>query len=1213
MDRVSATVTPPMTGGAWQFWIDRGGTFTDVIGRDPDGILHTHKLLSVNPGAYPDAVLQGMRDVLGVDDLSSVPIETVKVGTTVGTNALLEHRGARTAWVTTQGHADALRIGTQARPDLFALAIELPEPLYEQVIEVPERIDAQGNVIEPLDTETCRLRLQTLRASGIQSLAIGLLHGYRYPQHEAAVAAIARELGFEHVSVSHRVSPLIKWVPRGHTTVLDAYLSPILDQYTQDLQPALPHTRILFMQSGGGLVEASAFRGKDCLLSGPAGGVVGMVTTANALGFDRLIGFDMGGTSTDVCHYAGEFERTEESEVHGLPVRAPMMRIHTVAAGGGSVLHFDGERMRVGPDSAGADPGPASYGQGGPLTVTDCQVALGTLRPEYFPAVLGPDRSGALDRGACLAAFEAMRERYEGAPSAMELAEGFLAIAVENMAGAIRRISVQRGYDVTEYALVSFGGAGGQHACLVAERLGMQRIVVHPMAGVLSALGIGHAQMRAWETRSVERPLEEVSGSDLQAAIGELKAKAGRALEKQGVPSTEIQTEVSWQLRYEGSDTALRLPFESDGPRVLFDTAHRKRFGFLDPGRKLVLAALTVEASTASSSGAIAKTSERTAPSSLPTPVASHPVHMDGRSQVIPFYARESLQTGQTITGPAVILEPTGTTVVRSAWEAQVQPEGSLLLGYTLSESARRAPQQTTQPSGQPSTLKDPLRLELFANRFQNIAEEMGLVLQNTAASVNIKERLDFSCAVFNRRGELIANAPHIPVHLGSMGACVKDLMQTVSAWIPGEVFASNAPYHGGTHLPDVTVIQPVFTADATQPAYFVAARGHHADIGGRVPGSAPADSRHIEEEGILLHHLCVVSGGRFQEEALRERLSAPPYPARNPDQNIADLRAQVAACETGARALRSATVEFGHAVVDAYMEHLLDHSEACVRRALRTHRGGRFSTRADDGHRVQVSVSIDATHGSATFDFAGSSGPHPGNFNAPPAIARAASLYVLRCLLDEGLPLNDGCLRPVELRLPHPSWLSPESPSAVFAGNVETSQLIVDALLGALGVAAGSQGTMNNVLWGNDEHQYYETLCGGAGATPDAPGASAVQTHMTNSRLTDPEVLEWRYPVRVESFELRRGSGGSGQQPGGDGVVRRIRFLEPMQVNLVTGRRIEQPPGLAGGGPGQSGSNQVHRADGTTQPLTGVDRTELRPGDVLEIRTPGGGAFGVR
>ncbi len=1191
-----------MTQQAWQFWIDRGGTFTDVIGRAPDGAWHTHKLLSENPAAYEDAVLQGVRDVLESQGASGAPVHSIKVGTTVGTNALLERRGARTAWVTTAGHGDALRIGTQARPDLFALDIVLPDPLYETVVEIEERIDAHGNVLRPIDREASRRALQPLLEAGIESLAIGFLHGYRYPQHEQEIEALALAMGFAHVSVSHRVSPLIGWVPRGHTTVVDAYLSPVLDRYVQRLRPALPHTRLLFLQSGGGLVEAEGFRGKDCLLSGPAGGVVGMVETARAAGLERLIGFDMGGTSTDVCHYAGVLERTESGQVHGLPVRAPMMRIHTVAAGGGSILHFDGERMRVGPDSAGADPGPAAYGQGGPLTVTDCQVALGTLRPEYFPAVLGPGRDQPLDRAATLQAFEALRRKYPNTPSIPELAEGFLAIAVENMAGAIRRISVQRGYDVTQYSLVSFGGAGGQHACRVAEQLGMRRILVHPYAGVLSALGIGLARFRAWRSQSWERALPERSAMDWEPTFQKLEDSARKDLVQQGVAPNSIRWERTWQLRYAGSDTALRLAFDPDRARELFEQEHQQRFGFLDPGRELVVAELAVEGSAASDGSLPSSPAPRNR-TAAPTPIATHSVHLRGEDAPVPFYAREALVPGDRLQGPAVVLEATGTTVVMPGWEATLNGQGDLLLEWVHADGHPAAQTHSTE--------RDPLRLEILANRFMNLAEEMGAVLQNTAASVNIKERLDFSCALFNGRGELIANAPHIPVHLGSMGACVRDLMQRVSDLRPGDAYASNAPYRGGTHLPDITVVQPVFVKGSARPDYFVATRGHHADIGGRVPGSAPADSTHLDEEGVLLDHLLLVRSGRFEETSLRRALAQPPYPARNPNQNIADLRAQVAACEAGAKALQAVAEEFGAPVVDAYMDHLLDHAQTCVQRALRRLHSGSFETRSDDGHAVRVDVRIDAEQGRATIDFGGSSGPHPGNFNAPPAIAHACVLYVLRCLLDDHLPLNEGCLRPIEIRLPHPSWLSPEAPSAVFAGNVETSQLIVDALLGALGVAAGSQGTMNNVLWGNDQHQYYETLCGGAGATPNRAGASAVQTHMTNSRLTDPEVLEWRFPVRVESFALRRGSGGDGVHAGGDGILRRIRFLEAMQVNLVTGRRIEQPFGLAGGLPGQSGQNRILRTDGTAEDLAGVDHLAAQTGDILEIQTPGGGGFG--
>ena len=1193
----------------WQFWIDRGGTFTDIVGVDPAGQLHTHKLLSENPRFYADAVLQGMRDLLGCVDGAPLPLESisvVKMGTTVATNALLERAGTPTAWVTTRGFGDALRIGNQARPKLFVLDIELPEPLHAAVVEIDERVHASGQVLIPLDEVMARRALEGLRARGFDSVAVSLVHGYRFPDHEKRLGALAAELGFAQISLSHEVSPLMRFVPRSATTVVDAYLSPTLRRYVDRLREALQSDaggpRLLFMQSSGGLVDAQHFRGKDALLSGPAGGVIGMVRTAEAAGYRHLIGFDMGGTSTDVCHYDGQLERTLEGSVADVPVRAPMMHVHTVAAGGGSRLHFDGARLRVGPDSGGADPGPRSYGKGGDLTITDCNVLLGKLRPEYFPKVFGASGKDPLDREAVVSAFEPLAQEVSTATGQAitpeGLAEGFLAIAVDNMARAIKKISIARGYDVSGYTLVCFGGAGGQHACLVADQLGMDRVLVHPLAGVLSALGIGLAELRDLQTIAVEETLSKDLWRTLEGRWSDMEARGAETLRAQGA-SGPLRLERRVHLRYFGSDASLEVRYASL-PELLqaFEAQHQARFGFQTPDREVVLESLSLETIHTEA----APTPFRAQAGSELHPMGVFPVYVAGETQKVPFYRREALPPERWVPGPCVIVEETGTTVLEPGWQGLRSQAGDLVL-------ERSTPRPQTERL---ATAADPIRLEIFHNLFMNIAEQMGAVLQNTAMSVNMKERLDFSCAVFNRRGELIANAPHIPVHLGSMGESVRTVMELHPQMRSGDAFALNAPYHGGTHLPDITVVKPVFAPDASEPAFFVACRGHHADIGGRVPGSAPADSTHVEEEGILLVDVPLVRNGVFCEAELRALLAAPPYPARNPDQNIGDLKAQLAACERGAAELLRTTEQFGLEVVHAYMEHVLDNAEATLRAVLANLSGGECTVASDDGYQVTVAVQVDRQTRSATVDFRGSSPEHPGNFNAPPAIAKACVMYAFRCLIDAEIPLNEGCLRPLTIILPESSWIAPHFPAAVFAGNVETSQLIVDALFGALGVAAASQGTMNNLLWGNDRYQYYETICGGAGATVRAPGQSAVQTHMTNSRLTDVEVLEFRYPVLLEAFSIRKGSGGAGAHRGGDGALRRVRFGEPMEVNILSNRRVHGPYGLQGGDPGEPGRNTWFPQDGPPQPLSGVAQFRARAGDVLEIQTPGGGGYGL-
>lgn len=1211
--KVNREKRAPAAEPGWQFWIDRGGTFTDLVARRPDGRLMIHKLLSENPRQYEDAAIRGMADLLGVAAGEALPaeqIEAVKMGTTVATNALLERQGEPTLLVVTRGFGDALRIGYQTRPDLFALNIELPEMLYSQVLEVDERISAQGERVMPLDLEQAAAGLRQAYDQGIRSLAILFMHGYRYPAHEMAVAGLAREIGFSQVSVSSQVSPLMKLVSRGDTTVVDAYLSPILRRYIDRVAGELKGMeaaggRLMFMQSSGGLTDAHCFQGKDAILSGPAGGVVGMVRTAGAAGFNRLIGFDMGGTSTDVSHYAGDYERSFETEVAGVRLRAPMMQIHTVAAGGGSILQFDGARYRVGPDSAGASPGPACYRNGGPLTVTDCNVMLGKLQPDYFPSVFGSDGKQPLDVTLVEQQFSRLAEQIHTATgdrrSPRQVAAGFLAIAVENMANAIKRISVQRGYDISDYTLCCFGGAGGQHTCLVADALGMKRVYLHPYAGVLSAFGMGLADLRLLREKAVEAPLAPDLMPTLAEAFEQLQRDGETAMQAQGVAHGEIRCQQRIHLRYQGSDTALLVAYGELAEVIgRFELAHRRRFGFISPEKSLIVEAVQVEVIGGGDSSSVVGEVEQ--PAEALQPISLHPVEMAGAYRQTPFLQRDSLPLESPLQGPAVIVEETGTIVVEPGWQVIRTRRNDLIL-----ERYQPLPQRVAI-----GTEVDPVMLEIFNNLFMSIAEQMGMVLENTAASVNIKERLDFSCAVFDRAGELIANAPHMPVHLGSMSESIKTVIRRYSGQMKkGDAYALNAPYNGGTHLPDVTIIKPVFDQAGGGVIFYVASRGHHADIGGITPGSMPPDSTSVEQEGILIDNVQLVDQGSFQEQAMRQLLASGDCPARNPDANIADFKAQLAACEKGMQELLRMVEHFGLAVVHAYMQHVQDNAEESVRRVIDQLKAGCFCYPIDDGHQVCVSITPHTETRSATIDFSGTSQQHPGNYNAPVSVCKAAVLYVFRCLVDDMIPLNGGCLKPLELIIPEGSMINPRYPAAVVAGNVETSQVIVDTLLGALGVAAASQGTMNNFTWGNQRHQYYETLCGGTGATAEHDGTDAVHSHMTNSRLTDPEVLEWRFPVRLESFSIRQGSGGTGRRKGGNGCDRRLRFLQPMTANMLAGHRQVAPYGMAGGEPGKTGVNYVEHTDGRRTDLGSRGRVEVQPGDLFVIQTPGGGGYG--
>ncbi len=1350
------------TSAQWQFWIDRGGTFTDIVAKKPDGALVTHKLLSENPERYQDAAVQGVRDLLGLRADELIPadqIEAVKMGTTVATNALLERKGERTLLVVTRGFRDQLRIAYQARPKLFVRKIELPELLYESVVEVDERIGAHGDVVLPLNDAKARTDLQAAFNKGFRTVAVCLMHGYRYTQHEAALKRIAQAIGFTQISVSHEVSPLMKFVSRGDTAVVDAYLSPILRRYVEQVQSSLGNVRLQFMQSSGGLTDAHKFQGKDAILSGPAGGIVGAAAVTQLAGFDKMIGFDMGGTSTDVTHFAGEYERAFETEVAGVRLRAPIMQIHTVAAGGGSVCTFDGSKFRVGPASAGANPGPAAYRRGGPLTVTDCNVMVGKLRPELFPAVFGPRGDEPLDTCAVFEKFELLAlqvEKSTGQKKSLEaIAAGFLRIAVENMANAIKHISVQRGYDVTEYTLTCFGGAGGQHACMVADALGMQRVYIHPFAGVLSAYGMGLADVRTLRQAAVEKELSDELLASLAADFTALGAHARADVEAQGLTPSQVRVANTLALKYSGTDTTIELPYvffrPAGGSRALvtaFEATYRQRYGFLMPGRALVVEAVAAEAI------GHAQSAQEAVPD-----LAARAEGLHARSEVKVFsddalrptqvFYREDLRPGDVIVGPAIIKEPIATTVLEPEWRAVVTTQNHLVLERTKKAERVHAI----------GTTADPVLLEVFNNLFMAIAEQMGVTLANTSYSVNIKERLDFSCAIFDPEGNLVANAPHMPVHLGSMGESVRVILEKrAGAMKPGDAFVLNAPYAGGTHIPDVTVVMPVFIlpppggegwgegrgsagfsgqADATlkqfarelrseqtdaeaklwhvlrakrwrdlkfrrqhpiavgernfildfycdelklcveldggqhvepvvadrqrdvllsgvgiqttrfrnseifnewdgvlerlwlaterpspqpslsgggslKPLFYVAARGHHADIGGITPGSMPPFSKHISEEGVLLDNVQLVREGVFLEDELTHILTHDAHPVRNVAQNIGDLRAQVASCNKGANELTKMVEHFGRDVVVAYMNHVQDNAEESVRRAIHKLTDGEFGVDLDDGSHIHVKVSINRAERSAKVDFTGTSAQRPSNFNAPRSVSRAVVLYVFRTLVDDEIPMNAGCLKPIDIVIPDGSMLSPVYPAAVVAGNVEVSQAATNCLYGALGVLAGAYGTMTNFTFGNDIYQYYETISGGSGAGPDFDGTSVVQCHMTNSRLTDPEVLEFRYPVRVDSHTINAGTGGKGKFHGGDGADRRIRFLSPMTAAILGNNRVNRPHGMNGGEPGHAAKNWVERVDGSREDYGHICEVEMQADDVFVIQTPGGGGFGL-
>lgn len=1222
----------------WQFWIDRGGTFTDIVAQRPDGKLVIHKLLSENPERYTDAPVQGIRDILGITADAPIPaeqIEVVKMGTTVATNALLERKGDAVVLVITKGFRDALRIGYQNRPDIFARQIILPEMLYQRVIEVEERYSAQGQELIPVNLVEVRAGLQAAYEAGIRSCAIVLMHGYRYQAHEKEIATIALQVGFTQISVSHKVTPLMKLVTRGDTTVVDAYLSPILRRYVDQVsnqlagivgaQNVTPRqnsettpVKLMFMQSNGGLVDAQLFQGKDSILSGPAGGIVGAVQTSESAGFPKIISFDMGGTSTDVAHYNGEYERTFDTEIAGVRLRTPMMSIHTVAAGGGSILQFDGARYRVGPESAGANPGPASYSKGGPLTVTDANVMVGKLQPEFFPKVFGVNGDLPLDAEVVRQKFNELIAEIADNRTPEQVASGFLAIAVEKMANAIKKISLQRGYDVSEYTLCCFGGAGGQHACLIAEALGMKQVFIHPFAGVLSAYGMGLADVRVLREQAVEAQLGDNLISELKQILQELEAQGKQELNrKDKVEEQRIQIISKVHLRYEGTDTALIVDFgDIAAMKQQFEKAHQQQYGFIAPEKQLIVEAVSVEVVDQTINPEEPVIERQT--SASPKAMAVVQMYTADKWYETPVFQREDLQPGDCITGPALIIETTGTNVIEPNWQAELTARNHLILSFLSNPESITNNQQSTTNNQQQKA--DPILLEIFNNLFRSIAEQMGITLQNTSSSVNIKERLDFSCAIFDQQGQLVANAPHIPVHLGSMSESVGSLIEAYGNSIkPGDVYVLNNPYNGGTHLPDITVITPVFPNSPTPPIspsphlplFYVASRGHHADIGGITPGSMPPNSTNVEQEGVLLDNFKLVEQGYFREVELRQILSSGAYPVRNIVQNIADLKAQIAANERGVQELRRMVMQYSLEIVQAYMGYVQDNAELSVRRVIESLKDGNFIANLDDGSQIQVTITINHNQRHAKIDFAGTSPQLNSNFNAPSAVCKAAVLYVFRTLVNDDIPLNAGCLKPLEIIIPEGCLLNPRYPAAVVAGNVETSQAITDALYGALGVMAASQGTMNNFTFGNEHYQYYETICGGSGAGADFDGTDAVHTHMTNSRLTDPEVLEWRFPVLLENFSIRHNSGGNGYHRGGNGVIRRLRFLEPMTAAILSSHRVVPPYGLQGGTAGALGKNYVARSDGNVQELGSTEAVEMNAGDVFVIETPGGGGYG--
>lgn len=1256
----------------FRFSIDRGGTFTDIYAEVPGSPgFRVIKLLSEDPANYADAPREGIRRVLAEylgeeipdGEVPAAPIEWIRMGTTVATNALLERKGARCALVITQGFGDLLQIGYQDRPKIFDLEISKPELLYEKVIEVPERLQSLATseppagaevvtgisgerlaILEAPDLDALRTRFEALLAEGIHSLAVVFAHAYAWPAHEEAVGALAREMGFTQVSLSSQVMPKVKLVARGDTTMVDAYLNPHISAYLASFRAGFSHPltdgRLLFMQSDGGLAPAESFTGSRAILSGPAGGVVGYaMTTFEKERRKPVIGFDMGGTSTDVSRFGGDYELAFETELAGVRVQAPQLQIRTVAAGGGSRLFFDATMFRVGPESAGAHPGPVCYRKGGHLAVTDANLVLGRLQPEFFPHIFGADEKQPLDLDASRAALMRLTEeinthyRAQGRPdmSVEAVALGFIEVANEVMVRPIREISVMRGFDSKDHILAVFGGAGPQHACAIARALGIEEILVHRFAGILSAYGMGLADVVVERQQPYAGAYERGSLAAVSTGLDALENAAVGALEDQGFGRHQIETDHYLNLRYQGTDTAIMIqrPAAEDGDFAeAFRKRYRREFGFDLTGRAIIIDDLRVRA-RGKAAGVTAR--PIAAAQGDPEILKTVPCYFDSGWCDTEVYDLDRLGAGHAITGPAIIIHDTATILVEPNCDAEITAHGDVRI---------RVGRPDTGGHGV-GTAADPIQLSIFSNLFMSIAEQMGRMLQKTAISTNIKERLDFSCALFGPAGELVANAPHLPVHLGSMSEAVKAQIHRYSGGNsghrprlePGDVLVSNHPAAGGSHLPDITVITPVFSSDADGCAiiFWVASRGHHADIGGISPGSMPPHSRRLEEEGACIDSFKLVSGGVFQEEGvtallaapgkLRSRAGRPPISGtRLLADNLSDLKAQVAANQKGIELVLEMVAHYGHDVVQAYMGHVQAAAEAAVREALKNLSSSKGLAAVgtvcaqdylDDGSPISLALTIDRSEGSARFDFSGTGPQIWGNCNAPRAVTISAILYSLRCLIEKELPLNHGCLLPIEIVIPEGSLLDPAPDAAVVGGNVLTSQRVVDVVLKAFGVAAASQGCMNNFTFGNDRFGYYETIGGGAGAGPTWEGQSGVHTHMTNTRITDPEILERRYPLLLREFSLREGSGGAGRHRGGEGLVREVEFLDDLQMAILSERRVYAPYGLEGGGPGQRGENIFIRTDGRRLNLGSKNEIHARRGDRFRILTPGGGGFG--
>ena len=1184
---------PNMTRGKWRFWLDRGGTFIDIVAISPQGHMLIKKTLSENTGGG----LQAVREILSLPSKARIPasqVAEIRIGTTIATNALLERKGEKMALAVTRGFADALIIGNQTRPRLFELDIRRNAPLWERIVEIDERLSPKGTVIRPLNENSAVESFTRLRQQGIKALAIVLMHGFLHPKHEKRLVRLAEKIGFSRVIAGYKAAALIKYIPRAHTTVADAYLSATVAAYSDSIRRQCETgVRLLLMQSNGALGNIQTVRAVHTVLSGPAGGMIGMQRTAKKAGFTRAIGFDMGGTSTDVSLNNADLRL--ENSVAGVPLFAPMIDIHTIAAGGGSIVRYKDGRLLVGPQSAGANPGPACYRNGGPLTVTDCNVLLGKLRGEFFPAVFGKARNQLLNEAAVHKKFEQEARKTGLTPTA--LAEGYLRVAVENMAGAIRRVSVARGIDPRSGALIAFGGAAGQHACALADAVGIRRVVISRHACVLSAWGIGMADIGVIKQRSMEC---ELNSPHLRTVLGELARQAINELPRQSAASDNKKITMRLRCRYEGVDSILPVVWRERNAAAMradFEKIHKTRYGYHEPAKKIIAAVAEAEVKII---GKPIKNTLLLKKNTAPAKIQESPVVFAGRARQTAFYDWRKLSPQTRIIGPAVVLDDWNTVVIDPQWHAVVANDGDLSLSRKT--KIKKKYQR-----------RDPAMIEVFNNRFTAIAEQMGEMLRNTATSVNIRERLDFSCALFDGNGRLVANAPHMPVHLGSMSESVcAVLKKQPPGLLRGDVFMLNSPYEGGTHLPDITLIRAgILDNKRNKLDYFVAARGHHADIGGISAGSMPADSQHIEEEGVLLPLCRLTKNGKFLEKEILHELKTAAYPARSPAQNIADLRAQIAALTIGVSEMRRAAAEFGDATVLVFLRLVQKNAEQAACRLLQKLKSGKGESRLDDGSVIQVNITVDKEHGRAIFDFRGTSGSHSGNFNAPSAVARAAVIYTLRTLLGEDMPLNDGLMKPVKLIIPAGGLLSPRPPAAVAAGNVETSQNIVDAIFAALGVCAAAQGTCNNFTVGFPGKQYYETVCGGMGAGKNFNGASAVQVHMTNSRASDPEVLEWNYPLRLEEFSFRQGSGGNGKNRGGNGAIRRIRFLTDGEANILSSHRHIAPAGIKGGGNGKCGQNAVHRADGKIEKLGGCAKVAMKAGDEFIIKTPGGGGYG--